>query len=338
MKGRSIAKISVRYRRIVIMGVLIVLLVLIGVVGFMHFENLGLFDALWLMIVSILTIGYGDIYPRTESGRLFTLFVVPAGITVFSYGFGTAASYFLEKHFPEKVREKRMEKEVKKLNDHIIICGSGNFAKQVYDEIRASQPDAAIIFISEDHQFMEDYLETDTLRIVDNPTEQRVLERAGALHARALFAAMQDDADNVFITLTVKNLNEDIDVAARANQEGSETILEKAGAKHVVNPYAIGGRELAMSILEPYDMSRIRQLRSPGQAEFSISEVKIVAESHFVGHSLHELDIQERFGVLPVGILRNGELIGEPSSGPLHEEDVLLLLGTPEQIDAFERE
>lgn len=245
MIGKRLIELSVQYRRIMIMSILLIILIIIGVGGFMYFEHLAPFEALWLMIISIMTIGYGDIYPVTDNGRIFTLFIVPAGIIVFSYGFGSAASYYLEKHFPEKVREKRMEKEMNKLHNHIIICGSDGFAKQVYDEIYASQESVDIVFISDNKQFMEDNLKSDTLRIFDDPSERRVLDQARVTHAQTLFAAMEKDADNVFLTLTAKNLNENIYVAARANKEGSEAILEKAGATHVVNPYVIGGRKLA---------------------------------------------------------------------------------------------
>ena len=338
MIGRWIVEIGVKYRRIMNISLLMILLIGIGTVGFMHFESLGLFDALWLMIISIMTIGYGDIYPVTEHGQIFTLFIVPAGIVVFSYGFGSAATYFLERYFPEKVREKRMEIKMKKLRNHIIICGTGGFAKQVYDEICLSQNDADIVFISEDKKFMEDNLKPETIRIVDDPTERRVLEQARAPYAKALFAAMQEDADNVFITLTVKNLNEDIQVAARANKAGSEAILEKAGAEHVINPYVIGGRELAMSILQPSDVSRIQELRSSESTDFSVKEVKIDTDSPLFQKSLHQLKLYEKFGVLPAGISRNGQLIRDPSqSEQLQDQDVLLILGRHEQIEAIKR-
>ena len=335
MKVRGLSKVSVRHRRILTMSVLIILLIGIGIAGFMYFEDLHLFEALWLMVISILTIGYGDIYPLTKEGRIFTLFIVPAGIVVFSYGFGTAASYFLEKHFPEKVREKRMEKELKKLNDHIIICGSGIFAQQVFNEIITIQPHATIVFISEDQQFMEDHLKSDILRIVGDPTEKSVLERARVTQAQALFAAMQDDADNVFITLTAKNLNDSIKVAARANKEGSEAILEKAGAVYIVNPYVIGGQELAMSILQPHDASQIVDLRNLESGEFSVGEVMIDEASAFIHRSLRQLDLQEQFGVLVAGVNRNGRLISDTAfEEELQDQDVLLLVGKPAQIEA----
>lgn len=336
MIGRWIIKLSLQYRRMMIVSILMILLLTIGIVGFMYLEQLVFFEALWLMIISVMTIGYGDIYPMTKNGQVFTLFIVPAGIVVFSYGFGSAVSYFLEKHFPEKVREKRMIKVMKKLNNHVIICGSGGFAKQVYQQVCISQPHVDIVFISDNRQFLDDNLKPDTLRIIEDPREQKVLEQARAPYAQALFAVMEEDADNVFLTLTAKNLNENIQVAARANREGSEEILSKAGAIHVVNPYVIGGKELAMSILQRSDNSSIQALNGSEPTGFSVEEIKIDTNSPFFQQSLQQLDLHEKFSVFPTGIYRNGLLIHNPIlSEELQDHDVLLILGNQEKIEAF---
>lgn len=227
-----------------------------------------------------------------------------------------------------------MEKEIKKLENHIIICGSGKFAQQVFKQLKAEEKDISILFISQDGRKIKDEVGLKTLQITDDPTNPKVLERAGIFKARAVVAAMEQEADNVFIILTAKNFNENIVVAARTHNEESEAVLRKAGASHIINPSVIGGKELATAILRPSGAAYIHELISSESTEFNVAEIKIDKDSAFLHKPLKQLKLYKKYNVFPAAISRNGELISNPNSNEqLAAHDILLIIGKREVIE-----
>ncbi|WOV87788.1 potassium channel protein [Sporosarcina oncorhynchi] len=329
-------KINIRYRRLIFLLATTVLLVATAVIGFMYFEELSFFNALWMTIVSIMTIGYGDIYPTTEEGRWFALILVPLGAGIVTYGLGMGASYFIEQHLSEKVWVKRMEKQISNLSEHIVICGFGRVAQQVYKQLRDDEEDVPLIVIHDNEEDLKEALEPHVLRIIGDPTDKETLRKARVDHAQALITALSSDADNVFITLTAKSLNEDITIAARAEKDGSEDILTKAGATSVINPSIIGGRELAMSIIKPTGTVYINDLIRSEEKEFMVGEIDLNQDESIIGSTIDDADLRKEFDITLVAILRKGELISNPDlDEQLQAGDKLIVIGNQEKIEAF---
>ena len=329
-------KIDIRYRRLIFLIATTILLVATAVIGFMYFEELSFFNALWMTIVSIMTIGYGDIYPTTEEGRWFALILVPLGAGIVTYGLGMGASYFIEQHLSERVWVKRMEKQISNLSGHIVICGFGRVAQQVYKQLRDDEEDVQLLIIHDNEEDLKETIEPHVLRIIGDPTDKETLRKARVDHARALITALSSDADNVFITLTAKSLNEDIEIAARAERDDSEDILTKAGATSVINPSIIGGRELAMSIINPTGTDYINDLIRSEKKEFMVGEIDLGQDASIIGSTIDDADLRKEFDITLVAILRKGELISNPDLEELLQaDDKLIVIGNQEKIETF---
>lgn len=310
------------------------LLLAVATIGFMYFEDLSPFNAFWMTIISVMTIGYGDVYPTTEQGRWFALFLVPLGAGIVTYALGVGASYFIEQQLSNRVWVRRMEKQIANLNDHIIICGFGRVGKQVYKQLK--EEGVQILFIHDKESDLLDIIEPGTLRIIGDPTDKAVLLEARVDRARALITALSNDADNVFITLTAKSINEDIVIAARAERDDSEEILEKAGATSVINPSIIGGRELAMSVIKPNGTDFINDLIRSEEKEFMVGEVVLDHSEPFIGMTIEDANLQKHFEITLVAILRNEELLSNPDlSEQFRRGDTLILIGNPKKIEHF---
>lgn len=329
-------RIDIRYRRLMILLFTTIVLLATATIGFMFFEELSFFNALWMTVISIMTIGYGDMYPTTYEGRWFALLLVPAGAGIVTYGLGMGASYFVEKQLTEKVWLRKMKKQIANLNDHIIICGFGRVAQQVYKQLKEDDEDIQIVIIHDNDAELQETLEPETLRLVGDPTDKHTLLKARMEHARALIAALSSDADNVFITLTSKGLNEELTIAARAERADSEEILKKAGATSVINPSIIGGRELAMSVTKPTGADYIKDLIKSEEKDFMVGEIDLEDESPIVGSTIEDAELRRHYGITLVAILRKKELISNPDlDEKLQAGDTLIVIGNQEQIERF---
>ena len=325
-----------RIRHIIFAVIGLLVLVSVATVGFLFFEDIELFDAFYLTIISLMTVGYGDIVPKTEDGKRFALVVIPLGVTVVTYALGAVASYFIEHQLSVKVWNKRMEHTIKNLEDHIIVCGLGRVGQQVYEQLIEENIPAVYIHDSEE-EFLEN-LSQDSLRIIGNPLNEINLIEANIKHAKGLIAAMSSDSDNVFITIKAKALNDNIVVVSRAENVGSEDVLLRAGASKVINPSTIGGRELVSSVLRPEGTDLVNLLIHTKEKEQSLEEVKLEESCDFIGKTIGEVDIRKNMGVTVLGIRRGEELITNPNAQEgLKAGDVLIIYGEKRESEAFKK-
>ncbi|WP_052461696.1 potassium channel family protein [Sporosarcina koreensis] len=222
---------------------------------------------------------------------------------------------------------------MKKLSQHVIICGAGSVAQQVYKQLTAGENDVDILFISEKGDELSEILGDDVLRLIADPADNRILQKARLTEARALIAAMEEDSQNVFITLAAKSLNGSIEVSAIAAQEDSGEILRRAGADHIIIPSVIGGREAAMSVLCPSGAEYISELLQTASDAFSIGELPVNEYPYLKGKTLEKLQLHDQDQVIPAAVSREGRLVSNPgNSFHLQTEDVLLVLGKQEDI------
>jgi len=306
----------------------------IGTIGFSLSEKLPFFDALWLTVVTILTVGYGDTVPQTFYGKLFALLIIPVGISIVTYATGAVASMMMEGEFSKTVRRRKMRKKIDSLSNHIIVCGFGRVGEQVVRELLKNG--THVVVIEKNTERLEE-MTGSLLYIEGDATEDEVLLAAGIERAAGLVAALPADADNVFISLTAKGLNRDIQVVARAERPESEEKLRRAGADKVINPAFLSGRRMAMTILKPVSIDYVDTIFHDHEEEFALEEIRISPYSPLANRLLRESEIRPRYGVTVVAIQRGNTIISNPSSEELLQAgDLVIVFGKKDQLDRFE--
>lgn len=321
-------------RRIIIPIFFLVLIIIIGTLGYVWTEELNWSDAAWLTVVSVLTIGYGDIAPTTPQGKIFTLIIIPIAIGLVTYILAQFASSIIDGNLAREVKKKVMDKKIIKLNGHIIICGFGRVGGQVVSQLKFENK--PLVMIEKNKEVLE-ALPNNILYVIGDAKEEQTLIDAGVKNASAIILTSPNDADNVFITLTTKGINPNILVISRAESNHSEKILYQAGVDRVVNTSNIGGKRMAMSVLKPHSVEYIDTLLHNDDVAFSVEEIRVSENSRLTNLSLKEAQIRKLYGVSIVAIKRNGTVISNPNADErIQANDMIIVFGSEDQLKTFE--
>ncbi|MEW6234395.1 MAG: NAD-binding protein [Candidatus Omnitrophota bacterium] len=287
-------------------------------------------DAVYWSIITATTTGYGDFVPKTGWGRVFTVFFAIIAVVTIAWAGANALAFIVEGHLTEAVRVKKMEKDIKALKNHYIICGLGRVGMEVVQRLRESKIHRFVV-VDRHREILENTLRDDELFVVGDATEDQVLKDAQIELAYGLIACIPDDAANVFTILTAKVLNPKLFVIARGQQDGSQKKLMRAGANRVVMPSRIGGARMAAMALRPAIVDFLDQtLLVPGDREpLLLEEILIESGNPMMGKMLKETHIKSETEVMIIGIRPNqGDfLINPPSNYIIGEGDMLIGLG-----------
>ena len=323
---------------ITILSVLL-LLVLFSTVGIHLIEGWPWIDCLWHTIITISTVGYGLVRPLSPEGMLFTMLVIVVAFAVFAYGASAVASMIFEGELQKILTVKRMEKMVAKLKNHTIVCGLGRTGQAAIKELYKEK--VPFVVIEKDEGKIEEAKEhyPNLIYIHGDATQDETLLKAGVKSASNLIVATADDADNLFITLSAKNLNPRLRIVTRANREENVIKLKRAGATEVILPNVIGGLRMASLAIRPSVVSFLDIVTHHGEIDLRLEEVKVPKGSPFHGKLLKDLDIPKKTGVIVIGIRReDGSFILNPTSTTMVlEGDSLIIIGTKEQAEKLKR-
>jgi voltage-gated potassium channel len=312
-------------------------LVLVGTAGYHLVEGWGWFDALYMTVTTITTVGFQEVHPLRPAGRLFTIALALGGVFTAFYAAAELIRTFVSGELRELLGRQRMESRLEKLTGHLVICGFGRMGRLAAEEFAAAGLD--FVVVDREPSVLEGFSLPHGIPLVGDATADEVLRRAGVQRARALVSAAASDADNLFITLSARLLNERLLIVARAEGEGAELKLRRAGASRVVSPYTIGGHRVAQAVLRPNAMDFIELATRAGHLELQIEEVEIHSGSSLVGCSLKASPIRSELGLIIVAIKKPGAsmLFNPASSAVLDSGDLLITLGHRQQIDRLER-
>jgi voltage-gated potassium channel len=311
-------------------------LVVVGTAGFVLIEGWPLFDALYMTVITVTTVGFMEIHPLGTAGRSFTMALALGGIfTVFF-----AATEFIRAVVSGEVARslgrQRMHRSLAELENHIIVCGFGRMGRLVCEAFS----EEGLPFVIIDHQpgVVETFDMPHGLALLGDATSDETLREAGVLRARTLVTAASSDADNLFITMSARLLNEKLVIVARADDERAGTKLMRAGATRVVSPYVIGGQRMALAVLRPHATDFIELATRSEHLALQIEEVAIRTTSRYAGRSLAESRIRQDFGVIIVAIRKaGGEMrFNPPGDAVLEGGDLLITLGPRERLDRLE--
>ncbi|MBZ8123022.1 potassium channel protein [Bacillus cereus] len=308
--------------------------VILGTIGFMTIEEISLFQAFWMTMITVLTVGYGDAVPVTQVGKVFALLIIPVGVGIVTYAIGVVAAMIIEGNLFHAVRRKKMDKQIAQLQNHIIVCGCGRVGLQVVHELQEKK--IPFVVVDKDESILE---KEKLLYIHGDATEDQVLHHAGISKAAGLVAIVANDAENVFITLTARGLNDAIKIVARAEKPETEEKLRRAGANKVINPSSMAGIHIAKGIANPLTVHYIDTVLYGIEQSFVIEEILVGKDTILVGKSLLESDVRNQFDVTILAILRNGDIIHNPTGQEkLQEHDMIIVFGSVEKLRQFEKE
>ncbi|MBJ7933976.1 potassium channel family protein [Bacillus cereus] len=308
--------------------------VILGTIGFMTIEEISLFQAFWMTMITVLTVGYGDAVPVTQAGKVFALLIIPVGVGIVTYAIGVVAAMIIEGNLFHAVRRKKMDKQIEQLKNHIIVCGCGRVGLQVVHELQEKK--IPFVVVDKDESVLE---KGKLLYIHGDATEDQVLHHAGISKAAGLVAIVANDAENVFITLTARGLNDAIKIVARSEKPETEEKLRRAGANKVINPSSMAGIHIAKGIANPLTVHYIDTVLYGIEQSFVIEEILVGKDSILVGKSLLESDVRNQFDVTILAILRNGDIIHNPTGQEkLQEHDMIIVFGLVEKLKQFEKE
>ncbi|KMN43076.1 potassium channel family protein [Bacillus paramycoides] len=308
--------------------------VILGTLGFMTIEEISLFQAFWMTMITVLTVGYGDAVPVTQAGKVFALLIIPVGVGIVTYAIGVVAAMIIEGNLFHAVRRKKMDKQIAQLENHIIVCGCGRVGLQVVHELQEKK--IPFVVVDKDGSTFE---QEKLLYVHGDATEDHVLHNAGISKAAGLVAIVANDAENVFITLTARGLNDAIKIVARAEKPETEEKLRRAGANKVINPSSMAGIHIAKGIANPLTVHYIDTVLYGVEQSFVIEEIQVGKDSILANKSLLESNVRNQFDVTILAILRDGEIIHNPTGQEkLQEHDMIIVFGSVEKLGQFEKE
>lgn len=332
-QDRSQALISVRNALVLLLGIIIV-----GTLGYMVFEGWSFVDAFYMTVISITTVGYGEVRELDASGRLWTVFVLFSGIGVLFYGVVAFVELAVEGTLRRSMGKRRMKSAITRLQNHYILCGYGRVGRQVAEEL--AQDGVDFVVIERDSESAEECAQRGHLELLGDASEDEVLEEAGIRKAKGLISALDSDTANVFVTLSARKLNPNLFIVAGASVDESAVKLEIAGADRTLSPYSVGGRRLASLATRPSVMDFLDVVvRGSRDIEFRLEEFSITEGSPVAEHTIGELSVFKQTGARILAILsEDRRFTTNPSADDrIRSEDTLIVLGTPSQIEELER-
>ncbi|GAB4556585.1 MAG: potassium channel protein [Anaerolineae bacterium] len=310
---------------------------LLGAVGYGFLEGWPFLDALYMTIITLSTVGFGEVRPLSPGGRLFTIALILVGVSGGVYLFSSVAEYIVAGELEGTLRRRRMEKRIQGLRDHFIVCGFGRVGQQVAAEL--SESGHAVVIIDSNPEAIQRAEGAGHLYVAGNAAEDEVLEAAGVARARGLVACVDSDAENVYIVLSARALRPDLIIVARANTEDSERKLRKAGATHVISPYSIAGRRMAAMLVRPNVVQFLDVVMHSAELQLFLEEIPVSESSPLAGKTVGEANIRQQTGanVLAVKGYR-GKLFRELSPDfRFAPDDILIALGTHDQLNQLRR-
>lgn len=307
-----------------------------GSAGFRFIEGWAWFDAFYMTLTTMTTIGYGEIHPLSHGGRIFNSFLIV--FAVFSGGFtiATVSQALLQFEFGKAFGRRRMERELAKLSGHYIICGAGRVGRTVARELRARGQ--SIVFIEKNADRAEWAINEKIPLILGNASSEECLKRARIESAKGFVAAVSSDAENLYIVLTARGFRSDLKIIARASEEEATSKLLRAGASQVLSPYYFVGSRIAQLLLRPNVLDFIDAAFGTERLDVEIGEVRIEAKSPLVGKTLGDSAIRQQAGVIILGVKpSDGALLFNPApETPIVSGDTLIVVGGDTQLRKLE--
>jgi voltage-gated potassium channel len=308
----------------------------VGTAGYVVLEGWGIFDAFYMTITTVTTVGYAEIHPLSRVGRVFNSGVIIFGVATVLYTFSFLMAQLVEGDLQARWARHRRERMLDDLTHHFIICGFGRIGQIVAREFM--RQDVQLVVIERDPERMQAAIDSGYLAVEADASSEDVLKRVGIARARGLIAAVSTDADNVFAILTARLLRPDLFIIARAETEEAKAKLVRAGADRVLSPYQIGGLQLAQTALRPAVVDFVQLATGSDNLDLNMEQVQIGTDTALAGRTIVQANLRQRFGVVVVGIQRaSGAMeFNPPPETAMQVGDYLVVLGQAKNLRELE--
>lgn len=315
-------------KRIYFSLIALLLIVLLGMVGYQVLEGWSWFDGLYMTVITLATIGYGETHPLTFGGRVFTLVLIVLGVTAAGFVFTSLTQILVETQVSALFGRRRVFRDISKLKNHYIICGAGRVGLRIIDEFKKKAVD--FVVIERDPNIADRLLAQGELVLIGDATDEAVLNGANVKTARSLIAAASSDAENVYIALTARGINPDLHIVARANDQSGERQMMRAGVNKVVSPALIGSHRMAQAAMSPAVADFIELTTMTEGLDLLFEQVRVEPGSPLAKKKIKDSGIRSEHNVMIVAITdRQGQMQFNPDGNQeLNTSDLLIAIGT----------
>jgi voltage-gated potassium channel len=325
-------------KRLILITSALALILAGGTVGFILIEHYPPFDAFYMTLITVSTVGYAELHPLSHAGRVFNSFLIFFGVTIMLLAVGGMTQAIIELELNQTFAKRRTKKMIDQLHLHYIVCGFGRVGRGAAFELQRAAVPFLVVDSNEDR--VEWAIKSGMLAVLADATNDETLKDAGILRARGLIATLSSDADNLFVILSAKALNPALKVTARVSSEQSENKMRLAGADHVFAPYDITGNRMAQVMLKPHVFQFIDFTTKSMGLDVGIEQVRVPGSSEFASKSLLDMQIRKQLGVIVLAIRKSDGrmLFNPPAEAEIEGGDYLIVMGEAANLQRFEHE
>ncbi len=308
-----------------------------GTVGFVLIEHASWFDAFYMTLITVTTIGYDEHIPLDHAGRIFNSFLILGGNLMVLLAFGVTTQTVIELELNQYFGKRRVKNMIDKLENHVIICGWGRVGRGAAEELR--QDSVPFLIIDNNENKVEEAMREGLLAVCADASRDETLKECGIAKAKGLIATLSSDADNLFVILSAKGLNSRLQLSARVAEESSEAKMRRAGANWVFAPYRSTGQRMAQAIVRPHVAQFLDFTNHPMGLNVGIEQLHVSTKSRFIDSSLAEMHLRQNTGAMVLAIRKSGgEMQFNPSADSrISAGDVLITIGPPEGLARLEK-
>jgi voltage-gated potassium channel len=310
----------------------------IGTAGYMIIERWPLIDAMYMTLISITTVGFSEVHQMSPAGRILTMGVVFVGVSFFLYVAGSMVQFMVEGRIRDIMGRRNLNRKIEKLKDHYIVCGYGRIGRVLCKHFMA-HPGLALVVIDKDPGRISEMESDGVLFVAGDAGEEDVLLKAGIRNAKGLVAALATDIDNVFLTLTARQLNPRIFIVARASSKAAKSKLMAAGANRVDSPYEIGAVSMAQRVLRPSVTSFLDLVFAYDRNDIKMEEIPVDEASPLVNVMLKDSGIRQKYNLIIIAIKKpDGNMLFNPSYNTvINSQDTVIAMGKSENLLDLEK-